>query len=63
MMKIDRSQMVQEGVLYLDRDWIGGPMTVSPFGKDTFIHLVLLLKTNKLSRNYFVVRNQATGIQ
>lgn len=34
MMKIDRSQMVQEGVLYLDRDWIGGPMTVSPFGKD-----------------------------
>ena len=33
-MKIDRSQMVQEGVLYLDRDWIGGPMTVSPFGKD-----------------------------
>jgi hypothetical protein len=33
-MKIDRSQMVQEGVLYLDRNWIGGPMTVSPFGKD-----------------------------
>jgi hypothetical protein len=33
-MKIDRSQSVQEGVLYLDRDWIGGPMTVSPFGKD-----------------------------
>lgn len=33
-MKIDRSQTVQEGVLYLDRDWIGGPMTVSPFGKD-----------------------------
>ncbi|MGY5872682.1 MAG: hypothetical protein RTV72_10585 [Candidatus Thorarchaeota archaeon] len=33
-MKIDQSQMVQEGVLYLDRDWIGGPMTVSPFGKD-----------------------------
>ena len=33
-MKIDGSQMVQEGVLYLDRDWIGGPMTISPFGKD-----------------------------
>ncbi|TFH05504.1 MAG: hypothetical protein E4H14_12600 [Candidatus Thorarchaeota archaeon] len=33
-MTIDRSQMVQEGVLYLDRNWIGGPMTVSPFGKD-----------------------------
>jgi len=33
-MKIDRSQVVQEGVLYLDRDWIGGPMTISPFGKD-----------------------------
>jgi len=33
-MKIDRSQLVQEGVLYLDRDWIGGPMTVSPFGKN-----------------------------
>ncbi|MHA1964538.1 MAG: hypothetical protein ACXACG_10045 [Candidatus Thorarchaeota archaeon] len=33
-MKIDRSQKVHEGVLYLDRDWIGSPMTVSPFGKD-----------------------------
>ena len=33
-MRIDRSQTVQEGTLYLDRDWIGGPMTVSPFGKD-----------------------------
>ena len=33
-MKIDRSQMVHQGVLYLDRAWIGGPMTVSPFGKD-----------------------------
>ena len=33
-MKIDRFHRVQEGVLYLDRDWIGGPMTVSPFGKD-----------------------------
>ncbi|MHA2358960.1 MAG: hypothetical protein ACXAB5_01700 [Candidatus Thorarchaeota archaeon] len=33
-MKVDRSQTVHEGVLYLDRDWIGGPMTVSPFGKD-----------------------------
>ncbi|MHA2025145.1 MAG: hypothetical protein ACW98U_04505 [Candidatus Thorarchaeota archaeon] len=33
-MMIDLTQMVHEGVLYLDRDWIGGPMTVSPFGKD-----------------------------
>jgi hypothetical protein len=33
-MKVDRSQMIHEGVLYLDRDWIGGPMTVNPFGKD-----------------------------
>jgi hypothetical protein len=33
-MKIDRSQRVHQGVLYLDRDWIGGPMTISPFGKD-----------------------------
>jgi hypothetical protein len=33
-MKIDRSQKVHSGVLYLDRDWIGSPMTVSPFGKD-----------------------------
>lgn len=32
--KVDRSQTVHEGVLYLDRDWIGSPMTVSPFGKD-----------------------------
>ena len=33
-MMVDRSQMVHQGVLYLDRDWIGSPMTVSPFGKD-----------------------------
>jgi len=33
-MLVDRSQTVHEGVLYLDRDWIGGPMTISPFGKD-----------------------------
>ena len=33
-MKVDRSHMIHEGVLYLDRDWIGGPMTVNPFGKD-----------------------------
>jgi hypothetical protein len=33
-MKIDKFQNVQEGILYLDRDWIGGPMTVNPFGKD-----------------------------
>ncbi|MFW9808559.1 MAG: hypothetical protein ACFFE6_04170 [Candidatus Thorarchaeota archaeon] len=33
-MTVDRSQIVQQGVLYLDRDWIGGPMTISPFGKD-----------------------------
>lgn len=33
-MKVDRSQTVHEGVLYLDRDFIGGPMTVNPFGKD-----------------------------
>jgi len=33
-MKVDRSHIVHEGVLYLDRDWIGGPMTVNPFGKD-----------------------------
>ncbi len=33
-MKIDTSQVVHQGVLYLDRDWIGGPMTISPFGKD-----------------------------
>jgi hypothetical protein len=33
-MMIDRFQKVHEGALYLDRDWIGSPMTVSPFGKD-----------------------------
>jgi len=33
-MKIDRAQKVHSGILYLDRDWIGSPMTVSPFGKD-----------------------------
>ena len=31
---IDRSQKVQDGALFLDRDWIGSPMTISPFGKD-----------------------------
>ena len=34
MMSIDNSQVVHQGVLYLDRDWIGSAMTVSPFGKD-----------------------------
>jgi hypothetical protein len=33
-MKVDRSEGVHEGVLLLDREWIGGPMTVNPFGKD-----------------------------
>ena len=33
-LKIDSSQMVHQGILYLDRAWIGGAMTVSPFGKD-----------------------------
>jgi hypothetical protein len=33
-MRIDRSQKVHAGILYLDRDWIGSPMTVSPFGRD-----------------------------
>ncbi len=33
-MMVDQSQTLHEGVLYLDRDWIGGPMTVSPFGRD-----------------------------
>ncbi len=33
-MKIDRSQKVHQGILYLDRDWIGSAMTVSPFGRD-----------------------------
>jgi len=31
---VDRQSGVHEGVLLLDRDWIGGPMTVNPFGKD-----------------------------
>jgi hypothetical protein len=33
-MKVDRAEGVHEGILLLDRDWIGGPMTVNPFGKD-----------------------------
>ena len=33
-MKVDRSEGVHEGTLVLDRDWIGGPMTINPFGKD-----------------------------
>ncbi|MBN2230962.1 MAG: hypothetical protein JW779_15360 [Candidatus Thorarchaeota archaeon] len=33
-LKVDRSDGVHEGVLYLDRDWIGSAMTVNPFGKD-----------------------------
>lgn len=33
-LKVDRSEGVHEGALLLDREWIGGPMTVNPFGKD-----------------------------
>ncbi|TFG31363.1 hypothetical protein EU527_12680 [Candidatus Thorarchaeota archaeon] len=33
-MKVDSKEGVHEGILLLDRDWIGGPMTVNPFGKD-----------------------------
>ena len=33
-MKVDQEEGVHEGILLLDRDWIGGPMTVNPFGKD-----------------------------
>lgn len=33
-MRVDRSEGVHEGVLLLDREWIGGPMTINPFGKD-----------------------------
>ena len=33
-MKVDQREGVYEGVLLLDREWIGGPMTVNPFGKD-----------------------------
>lgn len=49
-MKVDRTQMVHEGILYLDRDWIGGPMTVNPFGKDlakSFIAAVCPAKDKK----------------
>ncbi len=43
-MKVDRAEGVHEGVLILDRDWIGGPMTVNPFGKDlakSFVEAVI----------------------
>ncbi|PNX52839.1 MAG: hypothetical protein BV458_07500 [Thermoplasmata archaeon M9B2D] len=43
-MKVDRSEGVHEGILVLDRDWIGGPMTVNPFGKDlakSFVEAVI----------------------
>jgi hypothetical protein len=33
-MKVDRFMGVHEGALLLDREWIGGPMTINPFGKD-----------------------------
>ncbi len=53
-MKVDRSQKVHQGVLYLDRDWIGGPMTVSPFGKDlakSFIDAVTPIADKKRAGN------------
>lgn len=53
-MKVDRSQMVHKGVLYLDRDWIGGPMTISPFGRDlakSFIAAVTPLVDRKKADN------------
>lgn len=31
---VDRSSIVHKGILLLDRDWVGGPRTVNPFGKD-----------------------------
>lgn len=31
---IDRSTMVHKGILLLDRDWVGGPRTINPFGRD-----------------------------
>jgi len=43
-MRVDRSEGVHEGVLLLDRDWIGGPMTINPFGKDlakSFVEAVI----------------------
>jgi hypothetical protein len=43
-MKVDRSEGVHEGILLLDRDWIGGPMTINPFGKDlakSFVEAVI----------------------
>ncbi|TFG33600.1 hypothetical protein EU527_07655 [Candidatus Thorarchaeota archaeon] len=43
-MKVDKEEGVREGVLLLDRDWIGGPMTVNPFGKDlakSFVEAVI----------------------
>ena len=33
-MKVDKAGTLHEGTLYLDREWIGGPMTLNPFGKD-----------------------------
>jgi len=53
-MKVDRSQKVHQGVLYLDRDWIGGPMTVSPFGKDlakSFIDAITPLADKEKASN------------
>jgi hypothetical protein len=41
---VDRSEGVHEGVLLLDRSWIGGPMTINPFGKDlakSFVEAVI----------------------
>lgn len=34
LLHIDRSSVVQKGVLLLDREWVGSPSTINPFGKD-----------------------------
>jgi len=49
-MKVDRSDGVHEGVLLLDREWIGSHMTINPFGKDlakSFVEAVIHPEDNE----------------
>ncbi|TFF91094.1 hypothetical protein EU545_05675 [Candidatus Thorarchaeota archaeon] len=34
LIRIDRSSVVHRAILLLDRDWVGSPSTINPFGKD-----------------------------
>jgi hypothetical protein len=41
LIRIDRGSVVHRAILLLDRDWVGSPSTINPFGKDLAKSFVL----------------------